>query len=566
LNNKELEAISKMYAREKKARKEAESILETKSLELFELNKQLSVLNNNLESEVNIRIQQIHKQEKKYQSILESVNDTIYKTDSKGLFTYANPLAQKITGYSLKELMQMSFTDLVSELDKKQVIEFYYDQYQQKKKTSYTEFRITTKLGEEKWVGQSLQMTSSKNTDDFECTGVVRDITEVKKIQRELEAAKNKALNSTRSKEMFLANMSHEIRTPMNAIVGMTSLLSDSPLNKKQNEYIKAIQISTGNLLVIINDILDFSKIESGKLEIESIDFDIRELINNTKKSIELKAEENDNLFILKIDDKVPTVLAIDPVRLNQILINLVGNALKFTKNGTVKLVCNLIKKDKNNASIKIEVIDSGIGIEPSKLNKIFDSFSQEDESTTRTYGGTGLGLSISKQLVSLLGGDLKVTSTVDKGSTFFFELQLPIGKPIVKKVSSAFMLETNPLKNKNILLVEDNEINRFLATSVITKWLVNVDIAENGQIAIDKLKEKEYDLVLMDVQMPVMGGIESTIYIREDLKLDIPIIALTANAVKGDRERFILAGMDDYISKPFDPSDLFNKMLKYIT
>ncbi len=555
-----------MYAREKKARKEAESILETKSLELFELNKQLSVLNNNLESEVNIRIQQIHKQEKKYQSILESVNDTIYKTDSKGLFTYANPLAQKITGYSLKELMQMSFTDLVSELDKKQVIEFYYDQYQQKKKTSYTEFRITTKLGEEKWVGQSLQMTSSKNTDDFECTGVVRDITEVKKIQRELEAAKNKALNSTRSKEMFLANMSHEIRTPMNAIVGMTSLLSDSPLNKKQNEYIKAIQISTGNLLVIINDILDFSKIESGKLEIESIDFDIRELINNTKKSIELKAEENDNLFILKIDDKVPTVLAIDPVRLNQILINLVGNALKFTKNGTVKLVCNLIKKDKNNASIKIEVIDSGIGIEPSKLNKIFDSFSQEDESTTRTYGGTGLGLSISKQLVSLLGGDLKVTSTVDKGSTFFFELQLPIGKPIVKKVSSAFMLETNPLKNKNILLVEDNEINRFLATSVITKWLVNVDIAENGQIAIDKLKEKEYDLVLMDVQMPVMGGIESTIYIREDLKLDIPIIALTANAVKGDRERFILAGMDDYISKPFDPSDLFNKMLKYIT
>ncbi len=564
MKSSELEAISKMYAREKKARKEAERILEVKSNELYELNKRLFNLNSNLESEVETRMLEITKQENKYQGILDSVNDIIYKTNAEGILTYINPLAEKITEYTVDELLNMKFTKLISRQDKKTVHEFYLKQFKNRETTSYTEFRIVTKSGRERWMGQSLKMTFSEETREFECTGVVRDITEIKKIQSELEDAKNSALNSARSKEMFLANMSHEIRTPMNAIVGMTTLLAESSLTEKQTEFIDAIQVSTGNLLVIINDILDISKIESGKLEIESIDFDLKELITNTKKALELKAEENENIFITQIDDSIPKYLVSDPVRLNQIFINLVGNALKFTKSGTVKLICGLVKKGAKSVTIKIEVIDSGIGISKDKLEKIFDSFSQEDESTTRNFGGTGLGLTISKQLVHLLGGELKVESEVNKGSNFYFEFEVTVGKPVKKKEVFAPHLETNPLKNKKILLVEDNEINRFLATSVLTKWHVEVDIAENGEIAIEKVKQAKYDVILMDVQMPVMGGVEATKYIKGELKISTPIIALTANAVKGDKERFILAGMDDYVSKPFDPSELFNKIIKY--
>jgi len=364
---------------------------------------------------------------------------------------------------------------------------------------------------------------------------------------------------------MFLANMSHEIRTPMNAIVGMTSLLSETGLTKKQEDYLKAIQTSGDNLLVIINDILDISKIESGKLEIENINFDFRELINNTKRSIELKAEEKDLLFTLDIKNDVPSVLISDPVRLNQVLINLLGNSIKFTKKGSVSLSCSVMEVENEKAKIKFEVKDTGVGIEATKLEKIFESFSQEDESTTRKFGGTGLGLSISKQLVALLGGELSVKSELGEGSNFYFVLNLPIGKKTIKKKKIIIDTETNPLKNKKVLLVEDNEINRFLATTVLGKWDLNVDLAEDGKKAVDKVQANSYDVVLMDIQMPVMGGVEATQIIRKQLKMDIPIIALTANAVKGDREEFLAAGMDDYISKPFDASILFNKMISFI-
>ena len=506
----------------------------------------------------------LKKKEKEYQQIVESANDAIYRSDQNGKFNYANPLLEEITGYSNKELMSMHLTELVAEEHKSKIEEFYRTQSLNLEANTYKEFIIKSKTGKKIWLGQNVQAII-KNGHVASFTGVARDITEIKEIQSELVNAKEVAEDSARSKEMFLANMSHEIRTPMNAIIGMTNLLTESDLTKKQHEYLNAIQTSGDNLLVIINDILDISKIESGKLEMEKIDFDFKELLQNTKKSIELKAEEKDLIFSLNIQDEIPNILISDPVRLNQILINLLGNSIKFTNSGSIELKCSLLSEKDNSIEMKIEVIDTGVGIDAEKLDKIFESFSQEDQSTTRKFGGTGLGLSISRQLVELLGGELKVKSQYGKGSNFFFTLNIPIGTKVIKKTRIVIDTETNPLRNKNVLLVEDNEINRFLATTVLAKWDINVDIAEDGQIAVEKVKENNYDVILMDIQMPVMGGVEATQVIRNALHLDVPIIALTANAVKGDREEFLNAGMDDYISKPFDASILFNKLVSFV-
>ncbi|MGB0882260.1 MAG: PAS domain S-box protein [Vicingaceae bacterium] len=505
----------------------------------------------------------LKRKEKEYKQIVESANDVIYRSDENGKFKYANPLLSKISEYSNTELMKMHLLDLVDSDYKKDVEKFYRNQFLNLQANSYKEFIIKSKSGKRIWLGQNVQAVI-KNNKVISFTSVARDITEIKEIQNELVHAKEIAEDSARSKEMFLANMSHEIRTPMNAIIGMTNLLTESKLSQKQKEYLNAIQTSGDNLLVIINDILDISKIESGKLEVEKIDFNIKELLSNTKKSIQLKAEEKDLIFSLNIQEEIPNILISDPVRLNQILINLLGNSIKFTNSGKIELNCSLIKKVSNSATIKIEVIDTGVGINSKKIDKIFESFSQEDESTTRKFGGTGLGLSISKQLVELLGGKLNVESEIGKGSNFYFTLNLPIGEKKEKKKKIIINTETNPLKNKRILLVEDNEINRFLATTVLAKWEIIVDVAEDGKVAIDKINKNNYDIVLMDIQMPVMGGVEATHIIRNELKLNVPIIALTANAVKGDKEEFLNAGMDDYISKPFDASILFNKLVAF--
>lgn len=389
-----------------------------------------------------------------------------------------------------------------------------------------------------------------------------RDITSRKQVESSLKSAMIAAESASNAKSRFLANMSHEIRTPLNAIVGMIRLFNDTELSGNQQKLLQNLNVSSGNLLSIINDILDFSKIESGQMDLDKTDFDLRELLQQVVDSIEYKAAEKKIALKLNIDPSIEGLVIGDASRLHQVLNNLVCNAVKFTLEGRVELRCTLIKSDSKIHAIEFCVEDTGIGINSDNLGKIFESFQQEDESITRLYGGTGLGLAISSQLVRLMGGSLNVSSTKGVGSKFFFTLDMPVGSPVLPKELPFSVPELFNLNEIRILLVEDNKFNQFIAKALLDKWGAETVIAENGRLAIDILKDSSFDLVLMDLQMPVMDGITAAGIIRNKLDLDTPILALTANVVKGVAEKCEAAGMNGYISKPFDPDDFYQRIL----
>jgi len=369
---------------------------------------------------------------------------------------------------------------------------------------------------------------------------------------------------------LFLANMSHEIRTPINGIAGMINLLSGTKTTREQEKYISAIHNSTDNLKVIINDILDLSALESGKLNFEQIGFRISDLLPQVVETFLPQANEKGVELNYEYIPGSELVLLGDPVRLSQILINLINNAIKFTYKGSITVHSKISSKLNKTAYVDFAVSDTGIGIPDEKLESIFDTFRQADDSITRKFGGTGLGLSIVKQLVDLQGGSIQVTSAENVGSTFRFTIpyQIGIDEDLVDDSNSDAKLEKQKkLPGMKVLLVEDNDINRLYASNIIKNWGCKVDEAENGLICLEKHKKNDYDVILMDIQMPVMDGFETTISIRnsfEGHKSEIPIIALTANAIKGDNEKCLSLGMNDYISKPFLPQELFKVISKF--
>lgn len=388
---------------------------------------------------------------------------------------------------------------------------------------------------------------------------------QIELAQKEKEVAERTA----QLKHQFMANMSHEIRTPMNAIVGMTRLLLSKDPKPEQLRYLKAIQLSSNNLLVIINDILDLSKIEAGKIIIEHVDFDLREIVQSVKDMLLLKFEEKGVELRITVDPAIPRRVTGDPTRINQVLINLAGNAVKFTEKGHVEVKATLVKKEGDQLRVKFDVIDTGIGIGPEYVDTIFDSFTQAGADVTRKFGGTGLGLTISKQLVGLMGGEISVQSQLHKGTTFTAIIMLEEAKE-QEQVQQANVLDSIAMKRLNelkVLLVEDNEFNRMVAEDTMKELMpdITIHMAFDGQEAVNQLQKEMYDIVLMDIQMPVMDGMTATKAIRRlpEPAKSVKIIAMTANVMQEDVQEYFNIGMNAYVAKPFNADELLLKMDK---
>ncbi|SFN74338.1 Signal transduction histidine kinase [Chitinophaga sp. YR627] len=382
----------------------------------------------------------------------------------------------------------------------------------------------------------------------------------------ELDRSEKKIREIAMIKENFMTNMSHEIRTPLNAILGFTNLLKSRKLDESSTEFVGSIQKAGENLLTIINDILDLSKIEAGMVRIESNPFSVRGLLHSIQTLFSEKVKEKKLVLQGEIAADVPDTLIGDATRLTQVLVNLIGNALKFTEKGGIVISVSNKQSDGNIIQLAFAITDTGIGIEPNKLASIFDRFNQAEDSITRKYGGTGLGLSIVKDLVILQGGDISVESEPGKGTTFRFFIPYAIASkqmPIPDSIDiSQFRITTN--NEVKILVVDDNEMNRSLMKHLFTEWELAFDVASNGMEAIDCLKKSRYDLILMDIQMPEMDGYTATRVIRKEMKLEVPIVAMTAHALAGEREKCLSNGMNEYISKPINEKELYQLINRF--
>ncbi len=519
----------------------------------------------NVTSRINVE-KALKKSEEKYRGIIENMNLGMVEADDNQKVLYINSTFCKMCGYEEEEILGENFVNLFFH---KSDLNSFTRELQSRRSNGLSdayELMIKNKRGELRW-----WLVSGAPT--FDNSGIFRgslsiflDITNQKALETELRTAKAFAENSAQAKELFLANMSHEIRTPMNAIMGIGRLLDKTELGTQQKQYLNTIQNAANNLLVIINDLLDFSKIEAGKLSLEYIGFDLNECINNVVRVLSHKFEEKGVFIKYESTRFVCPVLIGDPYRLNQVLINLVSNALKFTEKGAVVISCVLDSDTVTSQKIQFQVSDTGIGMSEEFLANLFDKFSQEDESVTRKYGGTGLGMSISKELVQLMGGSISASSKKDVGTTVTFTLNFNKGTVNDLPKTDSLVLEDNILSGKKVLLVEDNEMNRLLASTLLAQYGATVAEAENGAEAIDALVDgHDFDVILMDIQMPVKGGIETTTHIRENISKKIPIIALTANAFKEEKERCIKAGMNDFISKPFEELKLIQIVAKWL-
>jgi PAS domain S-box-containing protein len=532
----------------------------------FELFEQLLTTNNKLKEEILIRknteINLIHSEEK-YRSIISNMEIGLVEVDNNDIIVSANNRLTFMTGHSENEIIGKEYIEIFLDKGSRKVME----EENRKRRNGITgvyEVKLKKKNGDWLWILISGAPLYDEAKNIIGTVGAHLDITERKLIEQELLKAKEIAEEVADVKSNFLANMSHEVRTPMNGIIGLTKLLLNTDLTTKQKEYLNAIDISSNTLLVVVNDVLDISKMEAGKMTFENKKFKLRDLISSVVDVFEEKAAEKKIDLEFFIDKNVPEFLIGDSIRLNQILYNLINNAIKFTPEGNVSVRVNEIEHSKKSIYLDISIIDTGIGITRESQQKIFDVFTQAKENTTQKFGGTGLGLTIVKKLVELQGGSIDVESVRNKGSIFSVKLkfQTPNEENDVIEQHSQKLNDYSSLSGLNILLAEDNSINQLLINDLLIEKKINVKIVSDGQQAIDFWLKTNYDLILMDIQMPIKDGYKAMQEIRLHYDFDkrnVAILALTAHATEGEREKCIDAGADNYLSKPFQSGQLLD-------
>ncbi len=506
---------------------------------------------------------QLVQNQDRLQSILDNASSMIYIKDLQGRYILTNKQFKMVFNVSDEGIIGKTASEIVSK-ERAELHKKTDDEVIQSRKAMEVEEVFKTPGGMRNMLINKFPLLDAQN-NVHGISGIVTDITEMVKYQQQLIQAKAIAEDAKRLQEQFLANMSHEIRTPMNGIQGMTDLLLETPLTDEQRDFAKTIKNSSDNLLVIINDILDFSKIQAGKLTIEKIDFKLSEVLDNIKAVFKHRIQEKGLTLQLDVSEDVPAMLNGDPYRLNQVLVNLIGNAIKFTHSGSIKVFISIQHKSATGIELCFNVKDTGIGIAPDKINVIFESFTQANIDTSRKYGGTGLGLAITRQLLDMQHGKITVESELGHGTTFQFSI--PYGYP--KSDTPSFFTGKdvkdyrNLLTGKKFLVAEDNEVNQKVIRHVLQKAGGVVEIANNGLEAVNCLKANDaaYDLIIMDLQMPKMDGYATTKYIRNVMNLSTPIIAMTASALKGEKSKCIAMGMNDYLSKPFNVAFIYKRI-----
>lgn len=502
--------------------------------------------------------------EEKYRSIIANMNLGLLEVDSQEIIRSSNQSFCNMSGYTLHELIGKKASDLFAKGANEELLEIKNEERKKGISDAY-EIAVQTKNGVFKWWLISGAPRYNDKGELVGSIGIHLDITEQKMLELELLEAREQAESSANAKQVFLANMSHEIRTPMNAILGMGRQLQKTALDQTQKFYLDTISNAGEHLMVIINDILDISKIEAGKLALEAISFSMTEVIKSTVDVMQHRASEKGILVSCSVDENIAAALKGDPYRLKQILFNLVGNAVKFSEKGTVNIAAHLCSHNDGLQLVEITVSDSGIGMEKEYMDNLFHSFTQEDKSVSRKYGGTGLGMTITKQLTELMGGTIDVKSQKNIGTTITLTIPFSIGNENDLLKDEAVITDTNMLKGKKILLVEDNEINRLVASITLNQYGADITEAVNGVEAVEAVKQMQFDLVLMDMQMPLMDGLEATKIIRKELQSTVPVIALTANAIKGESDKCYAVGMNDFISKPFEEQALIVMISKWL-
>lgn len=517
---------------------------------------------------ISVNVTERVKNEKKLRTSYDRLNELsaqsrsfAWEINEKGLYTFMSPNVELVLGYTYDELVNKKyFFDILPLETRSSVMKEAFEIISRRDVINNYEKKALRADGTEIWLSTNCKPLYDLNGLFKGYRGSDTDISKQKMLLENLDLARKNAEKSANAKEVFLTNMSHEIRTPLNVIIGMIRELGKEHLSDSQISYLKHSEASAYHLLSIINNVLDMSKIEAGEFSLDIKDFSMSALLSNVKSILTSRATGKQISFDIASDGNVKRALKGDPVRLSQVLINLLGNSIKFTNQGEVKLSVQLVDETDVYQQLHFQISDTGIGMSEEFQLTMFTKFTQENEHSNRNYEGTGLGLSISKEIVELMGGTIQINSKKGVGTEISFEIKFPIGNENSLIEADKTLLKYE-LSGLNVLIVEDNEMNRFIACQSLKQANCIIEEAENGLVAIEKLRKMHFDIILMDIQMPYLDGVETTKIIRDELAISTPIIALTANAFKHDIDQYLASGMNDFLIKPYKEEELYSKI-----